>query len=254
MTSVGSTVGAREDLVGGAAAVLDLVRRLELLPQLLRRQEEEAIIAAVDLPSSWLEQQRSALLGDRDIDDFLGARGWTLADLDLDLARPEALRRFARQRFGPGLQESFLASHGGHDQIVYSLLRVKEASLAQELWIRLEEGETTFAEVAAAFSEGPEAARKGVIGPMPMAQLQPPELAALLRALRPGQIHPPRTIGGWHVLLRLEQLTPARFDEPMQELLLEQQLDQFLQERVRRRLAGETPEPLDYHAESHDAP
>ena len=57
--------------------------------------------------------------------------------------------------------------------MIYSLLRVRDAGLARELWIRLEENETTFAEAAHQFGVGEEAQRKGVIGPMPIGMLQP---------------------------------------------------------------------------------
>ena len=52
--------------------------------------------------------------------------------------------------------------------MIYSLLRVKDYGLARELWIRLEEDETTFAEAAREFGEGPEADRQGVVGPIPI--------------------------------------------------------------------------------------
>ena len=70
------------------------------------------------------------------------------------------MRRFAKQRFGPGLEETFLSSRGGRDLVIYSLLRVRDAGLARELWIRLEEGETTFAEAAHQYGVGEEALRK----------------------------------------------------------------------------------------------
>ena len=60
-----------------------------------------------------------------------------------------------------GLEEQFLASRGAHDQIIYSLLRARDPALVRELWIRIEEGETTFAEAAQIYGEGPEAERKG---------------------------------------------------------------------------------------------
>jgi hypothetical protein len=236
-------------LLADSEQLAGLIRRSELLPQLLLRREEEEIASLVGLPQDWLDDHRQQWLSGRELSEALAAKGWTETDLDLHLSRPEALRRFARQRFGPGLEEAFLASRGGHDQIVYSLLRVGDAALAQELWIRLEEGETTFAEAASMFSEGPEASRKGVIGPQTIAQLQPPELADLIRSLRPGQLHPPRRMGEWSVLLRLEQLVPARFDAEMQERLLQQQLQAFLEERVQQRMAGVTPDPLHYAAD-----
>ena len=54
---------------------------------------------------------------------------------------------------------------------------------------------------------------KGVIGPISIGMLYPEVLQEILRSLRPGELSPPRQIGEWHVLLRLEQLNPAKFDE-----------------------------------------
>lgn len=230
---------------------LALMRRMELLPQLLRRQQEEQIIASVGLSQAWIDTQRDAFLGDQDLHDLLSAKGWQIGDLELNLCRTEALNRFASQRFGPGLEEAFLGCQGSRDEVIYSFLRVSDPALAHELWIRLEEQETTFAEAASQYSEGPEAQRKGVMGPMEIGKLQPPELATCLRGLRPGELSPPQQIGPWRVLLRLEQLTPARFDASMRERLLQEKLDQWLDDRVQRILRGESLEPLAYDR-SHD--
>ena len=78
--------------------------------------------------------------------------------------------------------------------------------LARELWIRLE-GETTLRRRSSAWS-GEEAQRKGVIGPISIGMLYPEVLQEILRSLRPGELPPPRQIGEWHVLLRLERSTP----------------------------------------------
>jgi len=227
-----------------------LVRRLELLPQLLRRQQEELITGMVPLEPEWLDEQRNQLLGNLSCEQWLMDRGWTETDLDLHLRRPEALLRFARQRFGPGLEERFLEAQGARDEVIYSLLRVRDPGLARELWIRLEEGEVAFAEAAQQFSEGPEAHRKGVIGPMQIGMLQPPELAQWLRSLRPGEISSPRLIGEWQVLVRLEKLTPARFDAAMREKLLQEELDRLLNSRVQQLLAAEPLEVLHYDVDA----
>ena len=120
--------------------------------------------------------------------------------------------------------------------------------MARELWIRLEEGEITFAEAAGTFGEGPEAHRKGVMGPLEIGTLQPQPLQDLLRGLRPGEICSPKILGEWQVLLRHEQLTPARFDEQLRLRMQDEALDEFLDNRVARTLAGEADqlEPLHY--------
>ena len=219
--------------------ILALVSRMELAPSLLKRHIEEEIISLVEIPSDWVNQAALEAHGDQSLESFLAEKGWSEADLFIHVSRPEALRRFAAQRFGPGLEDRFLSSKGGLDQVIYSLIRVKDAGLARELWIRLEEGEITFAEAASAFSEGPESHRKGVMGPMEIGKLQPQTLQDLLRTLRPGEICSPKIMGEWHVLLRLEQLTPARFDDQLRMRMQDEALDEFLINRVNKILAGE---------------
>ena len=228
--------------------LLALVRRMDLMPSLLRRHLEEEIISLVNLSSDFLDQAIADYCGDEDQESLLIDKGWTKADLQLHVLRPEALRRFAAQRFGPGLEDRFLGFKGGRDQVIYSLLRVRDSGLARELWIRLEEGEITFAEAATCFSEGPEAHRKGVMGPMEIGTLQPQPLQDLLRGMRPGEISSPKILGEWHVLLRLEQLTPARFDDDLRSRMQIEALDEFLSNRVARILAGEAAQlqPLHY--------
>ena len=232
--------------------VLNLVRRLQLEPTFIRRHLEEKIVELVPIEPSWLDDKKDAFLDGRSLEDFLDEREWDLADLDLHLLRPEALRRFAHQRFSPGLEERFLASKGSRDLIIYSLLRVKDYALARELWIRLEEDETTFAEMAREFGEGPEADRQGVIGPIPIGSLQPPILQEILRGLKAGEMSSPIGLGEWHVLLRLEKLMPARLDPAVRDQMIQDELDHFLDDRVSKMLAGHSDslEPLHYDPES----
>ena len=238
-------------------ALQNLILRAEQAPTLLRRLIEEQLVALVnlgdqrlaELEASFREQQQ--LQDDDTLSRWLDQRGWSHGDLQLHLARPEALQRFARHRFGPGLEEVFLQRKNGLDSAIYSLLRVRSAGLARELWIQLSEGEISFPEAAARHSDGPEASTKGIIGPVNLSQLQP-ELAERLRSLQVGELRAPEPLGEWHVLLRLEQLTPARLDDAMRQRLLDDQLNEWINQRCERILAGEEPEPLDYdpHHES----
>ena len=236
----------------GDEDMLSLVRRMEIVPTLLRRYLEEQIIDLVPIEEAWLEEAFSSFLDGRSLEACLQERGWTREDLEIHLRRPEALRRFAHQRFGPGIEESFLSSKGSRDLVIYSLLRVKEYGLARELWIRLEEDETTFAEAAREFGEGPEADRQGVIGPMPIGAIQPPQLQDILRSLKAGEMSPPVAVGDWQLLLRLEKLTPTRLDERVRQQMLQEALDQFLDARVSKIRAGEgdSLDPFHYDPES----
>lgn len=227
--------------------LIDLLRRLELGPKIIRRSIEEEIVDLVPIEKEWLLEKRNVFFQNLDQESFLNSRGWDENDLDIHLKTPEAIRRFAEQMFGTVLEEHFLKTSSKRDMVVYSLCRVKDASLARELWIRLEENEVTFADAATEFSEGFESAHKGVIGPLPLSQIQPPFLAQIISGLQPGEINPPFLLGEWHVLVRLEKLMPARFDSDMRAVLLQELMNEFLQYRVKQILAGDEVDDLNYY-------
>ena len=230
--------------------VARLLRRSGQDRSLLRCRVEEEIVQRVPIAADQLEHQREAWRQGGDLKAMLEQRGWDEQDLLFHLSRPLALRAFAEQRFGPGLEETFLSSGAARDSLVYSLIRVRDPALAQELWIRIEEGEMGFTEAASQFGEGPEAQHRGVIGPLEIGRLQPPQLAQILRDLAPGQIHPPWRVGEWHMLIRLETFTPARLDASMRSRLLDEAMQRFIDQRLDCLLRGDELETLHYDAPS----
>ena len=52
--------------------------------------------------------------------------------------------------------------------------------------------------------------------------------------------------GEWVVLIRLESITPARFDMRMRNFLLNQELDKYLDNRIILILSDQIPEPLHF--------
>ena len=95
--------------------LLALVRRMDLTPSLVRRHLEEDITRLVNLPSDVKEKAIADFCANHDKESLLTEKGWTDADLDIHVLRPESLRRFAAQRFGPGLEDRFLGFKGGTD-------------------------------------------------------------------------------------------------------------------------------------------
>ena len=225
---------------------LRLVSRLNLQPTLYRSLIEEDIVNLVGLDDLWVEANQEFLLKGLSLSDFLEQHSLTAEDFRFLVRKDESLRRFAEYQFSSGLEEYFLKSKELRDQVVYSLIRVHDPGLIREIWIRLEENEMTFAQASTAFGEGPEVRHNGQYGPMSVGALQPAELASIVRNLQPGQLMKPRKLGEWHLIIRLEQLLPARFDAEMSSKLLTEQLNQLIDERVARLIAGETPESLNY--------
>lgn len=224
--------------------VNDLIRRCDLLSHLLRRYVEERIVALVPLSSDEIKAAELEMIGSVDVNDWLSAKGWSSSDLMISATRELALQKFSQQHFSPGLEDCFLSTHGGRDEIVYSLIRVRNSGLAREIYLRIVEGELPFPEAARHFGEGPEARHQGLIGPIRLSQLHPQLLADSLRGLQPGELAKPFVLGEWYVILRLEHFAPARLDDEMRSLLLKEQLDAFLDSRVARLQAGEPVEEL----------
>jgi len=147
--------------------------------------------------------------------------------LDLDEAiwqwtLPLRVRRYSQQTFGPKAEARFLDRKADLDGVVYSLLRVKDLGLANELFLRISGGEASFSDLAAQFSEGHEKTTRGIVGPVPMVKAHP-QLRELLRTAAPGEVKPPIQIEGWYLVVRLESRIPAVLDDAMR-LRMEQEL------------------------------
>tara|TARA_Y200000002_G_C22680815_1_gene663989 strand:- start:1804 stop:2523 length:720 start_codon:yes stop_codon:yes gene_type:complete len=107
------------------------------------------------------------------------------------------------------------------DKVIYSLLRVKDKYLANELFLRIKNNENSFKEISSEFSEGPEKKSGGRLGPIPLNKPHP-LLAKLLQVSQPGQLWPPKELGEWWIVVRMEKLICTELtDNIKQKLLLE---------------------------------
>ena len=155
--------------------------------------------------------------------------------LEAQILRPLRLLRHSQRHFRVKAEARFLDRKTELDRVVYSLLRLKDQGLARELYLRLDEENASFADLAAAYAEGPEQSTRGIVGPVALTQAHP-ALADRLRTASPGQLLEPFRIEGWWVVVRLELLTPATFDQATASQMTQELLDQWLNEEVERRL------------------
>ena len=107
------------------------------------------------------------------------------------------------------------------DMIEYSIIRVKNQNLANELYLRINEKEEKFENIASKYSEGAEKNTNGHIGPVPLGNANP-LLAHLLQISEKGKVCYPRRIDPWWVIIRKENfLNTLLNDEIIQKLALE---------------------------------
>ena len=194
--------------------------------QLIRRHLESQGVTSDEQLGQWLGQQRLSF-----------------DDLTYFATKSERVKRWQRLRYGEEAEIRFLERKLQLDQVTYSLLRVKDQELAEELYHRIKEGEADFPELCQLSSEGPEKRTRGLIGPVPLAAGHP-DLAAKLRISRPGQLWPPFLIVDVWVVMRFEQLFPAQLNSDTRDRMIEELFQVWFNQRVASLMQGEPLPPL----------
>ncbi|MFQ6537633.1 MULTISPECIES: peptidylprolyl isomerase [Aphanothece] len=216
--------------------------RYGLLRPYIRQLVLEEALASVELESDEQEAAWAQFLQDNEVEGSQELKqlqeGLLLSDADLayQALYPVKVWKFSVARFSAKAESRFLASKPQLDQVVYSLLRTQNPHLARELFLQINEGEASFDALAAAHAEGPERATRGIVGPVPLAQAHP-ELVQRLRTARPGVVLEPFPIAEWWLLVRLESLIPATFDEEVSDAMIQEMLDEWLEQEVDHRMA-----------------
>lgn len=222
-----------------------LARNGLLLP-LLRSQVVGNTVGEVELTpeeenvalQSWC--QRQGISSEEGLHQFCRSQAMTLEDARWQATLPVKVERYSLEHFSHRAEQRFLQRKNSLDRVVYSLLRVRDGGLAQELYLRISEAEATFADLASEHSEGHEKASRGIIGPVPLNQAHP-RLVELLRSGSPGQLFPPLMIDSWWLVVRLEDLQPAVFNDAMKSLMSRELFDQWLEEEIGQQIQTYQP-------------
>ena len=244
-----SSSGATAFTVRGMGNVRDLqaeLRRHNLLKPLVELQIIAEAVGYAEVTHEELETARNHFLENNDLKDaqaittFLAGHGMNAEDFEWQIALPHRIKHHCQQQFLHKAEAHFLTRKNQLDKVVYSLLRTKDAFLAQELFLRIDGGESNFGDLAAQFSEGPERNTKGIVGPVPLTQAHP-TIAELLRTTKPGVLLHPLRLGDLWIVMRLENYSPASFDDAMATQMSRELFDQWVNEELSRRMKLENP-------------
>ena len=146
---------------------------------------------------------------------------------------PDDLRRqFIKDEWlRPQLNDYFYKRKRDLDQCVYSMLRLGEIGLAEELYLRLKNKESTIAELAFKHSLGPEKYTKGIVGPMPLSKTTE-QIRALSTAENVGKLNKPLVIQNTIAIVVVEHIIESTLTPEVEEQLLEELLNIELQKVV----------------------
>jgi parvulin-like peptidyl-prolyl isomerase len=214
-----------------------LLAQYQILPQLAR--EIILDLAIADVECSEEERtlahnqfcQQYQLNTAADIQDWLKKQGMTSEQLEHMVVRRLKLEKFKETTWENEVDSYFHKRKSQLDRVVYSLIRVDKAEIAQELYFRIQERENSFSELAIQYSQGSEAQTGGLIGPVELSAPHP-KIAQMLATSKPGQLFPPTRVGDWLVIVRLENYLSAELDRAMQQRLIEEMFRNWLNEQM----------------------
>lgn len=216
---------------------LALLRRHNLLKSLVKAEILCKTVETIDLTTEKSDQILNNFKATNKLDNtesfetYLKNNGLKENDLRWQLELTNRVQIYSQKHFQHKAEAHFLARKEQLDQVVYSLLRLQDGYLARELYLRISGGEANFADLAANYSQGPEAKTKGIIGPVPMTQAHP-ALSERLRTSQPGQLLQPFQVDKWWLVVRLERYEAAQFDDNTRQHMARELFEEWLNEEL----------------------
>ena len=214
-----------------------LIYELNLLNIFIRKFIEKKIVKniKVERDEQILFQKRfltnEGIKDKNGLENWLKLKGLEEKEMNKLLYNNLLLEKFRNDKFSSKVEGLFLKRKTALDRYTYSLIRVKKRDKAGELFLRLQEEEETFTELAASFSEGFEQILDGFIGPMELGTINPIIAEKLLNST-PGQLWPPFEIEGWWAIIRLEKCVPSTLNGPMKNRLINDMYEDWMRLKV----------------------
>ncbi len=227
---------------------IPLLRRMNLMRPLAQRMFIDQACSKVQLPKESIDNavgqfcQQNGIEDEESLNLHIASQGLTVEDFIHHLSISAKVQLVSLEHFGPKAESHFLQKKEQLDQVTYSLLRVENSGLAHELYLRIEAGEDSFAEMAAKHSQGPEKASNGIIGPASLARAHP-RLSQRLRTAPLGMVLEPFRIEDWWVVTRVEERELATFDEAMRQRMAMELFDTWVDQQINdlfRRLSSQS--------------
>jgi parvulin-like peptidyl-prolyl isomerase len=219
------------------AELLTLLKRYQLLPSIIRELIIDRAIVTVECSDeeqiSALKQfyDRYELTSEDRLVQWLACHHIDRQQLGEIAIRNFKIDKFKQANWGSKTESYFLNRKGQLDKAIYSLIRTSDLGIAQEIYFRLIDGEQTFAEIARQYSQGAESQTGGLIGPVELS-IPHRAIAQILSSQPLGQIYHPVQLEQWYVIIRPEQIIPAKLDEPMRQRLIDELFQIWLQEQL----------------------
>ena len=215
--------------------VINLLDKNNSLKKLIKQELQTQIINNVEIDATTIENvkkffmQNEKLSNEEELDNWLKIKSMN-QEIFLDrLLQPIKINKYSSENFGHQVHSHFLSRKSALDQIIYSLLRVKDFYVAKELYLRLQSNEENFASLAKQYSEGNEKHTMGIMGPVAIDQAHP-LLTNVLKKSKIGEISEPFKVNEFWVIVRTESFIEAILDKQMETNMANELFTLYIEE------------------------
>ena len=245
----GSVVADLKRLI--SAEGRSLLQSHNLLRPLVEQMVTSVAIADVAVTTEELDAARLDLLEQQ---GFESIDQWSQLVDRLERSEQQVLRQlrrliqrqtWMRDQFASKAEARFLERKNELDQVVYSLLRLKNSFLARELYLQIESEESNFSDLAKRYAEGPERNTSWIVGPVSLTQAHP-VLVEKLRVAQPGVLLEPFPIADWWLVVRLERYSPATFTDEVSDQMCREMFNAWIAEETTSTLSRLADQSSDF--------
>jgi PPIC-type PPIASE domain len=152
-------------------------------------------------------------------------------NIDVSDRQAALLELYKQTEFSRLVRSRFLARKSQLDRVLFSTIQVRDLYLAQELYCRIKEENQSFMRLATRYSDSHTAKRGGVIGPISALQLYP-LIQHHLIGLQPKQLSPIFQLDEHYIFLRLDRSLPVKFTPEIEQQLLDELFEEWLQQQI----------------------
>ncbi len=208
--------------------MLDLYIKRKIKDYLLRDYKKITIDQQTKIIKDW--KDRNLIKTNKDFDNWLklyeiNFDEWIeLINLDYKWAS------WCLNQFSEKLFSYYQKKKEELDYYTFSKIVVQKKDLADELYLRIKEKESTFEDIALKFSEGNEQLTRFSTGPILVKYIEN-SISALLKVGYENQIWQPKFLDGNWTILRLDKKSHSDFNQKLKLKLALELGDEFLKEK-----------------------
>ena len=223
--------------------ILKLLIEHELLKPLIFKVLKKDLIKDVEIEKEVLIQIKTSIMEKEGLKNEEDFNSWLLkSNLDEDkffskIAKPMKMNKYALENFGHMTNARFIKRKSDLDTVTYSLIRVKDRFLAQELYLKILDDPSKFGELASKYSYGVEKNTQGIVGPNSLNQGHP-VVQEKLKNSNIGEVNAPILIENviW-AIIRLESKEDSTLNEEMELILAKEILNESINDKADETIA-----------------